>query len=64
MKKIINIHENSMWALTEKFINRSSIKTDELEAILKVAGHNTLSFNHERGLLANYMAGVLEGSIR
>lgn len=61
--KIEIVRENRDWMETERAILDSSLATEEIESILETSGHQTFSFGGERKLLANYMAGVLEGSI-
>jgi len=60
-----NIKESAGdWSATERVIMNSEIAVDTLKNILTAAGHNILPFGTDRKLLANYMAGVLEGSIK
>ena len=57
--------ENPMQqAKCKSYILKSSITDDDLYNILTFAGHQVLLMKNDKGLLADYLAGVLEGTIR
>ena len=57
------IESASQWSEAERLLRKTSITDKELYDVLTAAGHNVYSMINDRALLANYLAGVLEGSI-